>query len=62
MPTAGKTFHAETKDPAGSPGLSPILENLALVMMTVMMAMMVGFSTRRDNRDSQGDDSNSSKK
>jgi len=31
-------------------------------MMTAVMTMMVGFSTRRDNRDSQDDAGNGSKK
>ncbi|MGD0444458.1 MAG: hypothetical protein ABSA39_11030 [Edaphobacter sp.] len=49
------------KDPAQLPGLLANYQNLAMVMMT-MVAVMMGRSTRRNNRDSQDHEGNSSKK
>jgi hypothetical protein len=61
MLTAGKTFHAWQKTRRNCWAFSLIIKNLAVVMMT-MVAVMMGLGARGDNRDSQDDECNGSKK
>jgi hypothetical protein len=58
---AGKTLHGKKERPGTSPSLLANSRNLAM-MMTMMVATMVGCGISRNNRPSQNDERNGSKK